>query len=350
MQAIRRMSGVKRGALVALALVSVGVLLAACAPAKPPPPPPPPPTDPHDVLVVGDSIAYSFGCVLGDASGGPGPCPSPGGFTTHNEIVGGCTISGGTILLYNGTPIDSYGCQDWPSAWAAHADTFTPKVVVIVTSGWEIMDRWSGAANGLPDRQWGGNSTDFQNARNAYQASLAGAINLFRQRGAKVIVANSAYMNPPEAQFPPGTAGAPDFLINAWYERYPDDGNVGPDPDPWNAPIAGMTYRPSKFKVDQFNASISSVVSGFGSDVVKFDFFKHFDPGNAYNDYVCPPPNDSTDVPNPTTHQCTNGAAILARDTDRAHLTQSGGHSILATYLVPCVRAVLAGDPPTACS
>ncbi|HKA93976.1 MAG TPA: hypothetical protein VKE97_09240 [Acidimicrobiia bacterium] len=337
----------KRGGLVAVALASVAVLLAACAPAKPPPPPP---TDPHDVLVVGDSIAYSFGCVLGDSGGGAGPCPSPGGFSTQNEIVGGCTISGGTILLYNGLTTDTPGCGDWPTSWAAHADKFTPKVVIIATSGWEIMDRWSGGPNGVPDRQWGGTpgSGPQASAQSAYQSSLAGAINLFRSRGAKVIVSNSAYLNPPEPQFPPGTPNAPDFIIRAWYERYPVT-NTNP-PEPWQAPVAGLTYRPSKAKVEQFNNAITNVVSSFGDPgVVKFDFFKHFDPtiggSPAYSDNICPPPNDGAD---PST-TCP-GTALDARDLDGGHLTPSGGHSILAHYLVPCVEEVLAGDPPTSCS
>ncbi len=211
------MSRVKKTASLTVALALAALVLAACVGG----PPPPPPTDPHDVLVVGDSISFSFACGLGDAAGSGESCPGPGGFTTASDIVGGCTISGGTILLYNGQTAGSYGCDNWGSAWSGDADKYTPRVVVIVTSGWEIMDRWSGDPNGLPDRQWGGNGQQFQDAKNAYQANLGLAINVFRQHGSKVIVANSAYMNPPEPQFPPGTPGAPDFLINAWYERYP---------------------------------------------------------------------------------------------------------------------------------
>ena len=289
------MSRLSRTAAVACALAVVALVLAACAPTKPPPPPP---TDPHDVLVVGDSIAFSFGCALGDDAGSGQSCPAPGGLTTHSDIVGGCTISGGTILLYNGQTADSYGCDNWPTAWSELADRFTPKVVVIVTSGWEIMDRWSGSPSGLPDRQWGGGS--FSAAAGAYSSNLTSAINVFRARGSKVVVANSAYMNPPQPEFPPGTPGAPDFLINAWYERYPVDNTTAP-PAIWQAPPGqpGLTYRPSKAKVDQFNSTITNVVSSFGDpgNVLKFNFFSHFDPGNAYSDLICPPPNDSVAPP-----------------------------------------------------
>jgi hypothetical protein len=330
----------KTVALVGVCAIAA-LVVAACAPTKPPPPPP---TDPHDVLVVGDSISFSFACGLGDAAGSEESCPGPGGFTTASDIVGGCTISGGTILLYNSQTASSYGCDNWPSAWSGDADKYTPKVVVIVTSGWEIMDRWSGDPNGVPDRQWGGSGTEFQNAKSAYQASLNGAINLFRQRGAKVVVANSAYMNPPEPQFPPGTPGAPDFLINAWYERYPIP-NTNP-PVPWQPPVQGLTYRPSKTKVDQFNAAVTQVVNGFGdpSNVLQFNMFKHFDPGNEYSDLICPPPNDGTAPP------CPGGATpIDARDPDGGHLSTPGGQGILNAYLQPCVQAVLAGDPTTSC-
>jgi hypothetical protein len=339
----------KKAAALTGALAVATLVLAACVGG----PPPPPPTDPHDVLVVGDSISFSFACGLGDDAGSGQSCPAPGGITTKSDVVGGCTISGGTILLYNGTTVDTYGCDDWPSKWAADADMFTPKVVVIVTSGWEIMDRWSGGPNGLPDRQWGGGTANApdgpaQAASSAYQANLTAAINLFRQRGAKVVVANSAYVNPPVPEFPPGTPGAPDFLINAWYERYPLTNTTTP-PDIWNPPIAGMTYRPSKTKVEQFNNAITNVVNQFGDpgSVLKFNFFKHFDPvisgSTAYSDYICPPPNDTAD---PAT--C-SGNKILARENDGGHLTSPGGQGILNTYLQPCVEAVLAGSSTASC-
>jgi hypothetical protein len=343
------MSRVKKTASVTVVLALAALALTACFG------PPPPATDPHDVLVVGDSISFSFACGLGDAAGSGESCPGPGGFTTASDIVGGCTISGGTILLYNGQTAGSYGCDNWGSAWSGDADKFTPKVVVIVTSGWEIMDRWSGDPNGLPDRQWGGGTganpdTAAQAARDAYKANLDFAIKVFRQHGSKVIVANSAYMNPPAPQFPQGTPGAPDFLINAWYERYPV-ANTAPPPmwDMTNQGYPGLTYRPSKTKVEQFNNAITSVVNSFGdpSNVLQFNMFRHFDPviaGNpAYSDLICPPPNDGAD---PST--C-SGTAILARDPDGGHLSTPGGQSILNHYLQPCVEAVLAGSSTTSC-
>ena len=97
------------------ALVATGSIIAACAPTKEPPPPPPA----QDVLVVGDSISHSFGCVLGNGGSGPGSCPGPGGesISTATEIIGGCTISGGALLFYNSIAAEQYGCIDWPSVF-----------------------------------------------------------------------------------------------------------------------------------------------------------------------------------------------------------------------------------------
>src|SRR5262249_1379904 len=139
-------SGTLRRAARCSAVVGVCIsvaLLAACVPANPPPPPPPT-SGPHDVLVVGDSLSYSYGCVLGDNNGSGDPCPALPDLTTKNANLGGCNIGGGTILVYNGGLLTSgYSCADWPSSWAQLASENQPKVVVISTSGWEIVDRWS---------------------------------------------------------------------------------------------------------------------------------------------------------------------------------------------------------------
>jgi hypothetical protein len=353
------MSRVKRTAAVTCVLAVAALVLAACAPTKPPPPPP---TDPHDVLVVGDSISYSFGCVLGDPSGGSNPCPAPGGgapFTAKSAPVGGCTISGGAVLFYNHIATSDVGCSDYSSSWAQLADENTPKLVIIVTSGWEIMDRWSDFPAGCdpndaffcptPDRQWGAGSPANDQARLAYAQNLSNAVNIFRNRGAKVLVANSMYVNPPQPEFAPGTPGAPDFLINAWYERYPA-ANTAPPPV-WNAPNQGLSYRSSKTKVDEFNSAITQTLGLVGDpDVTKFNFFSHFDPtdgtGPAYSDKVCPPPNDGA---NPTS--CP-GTAITVHDADGGHLTPTGGHDVLAAYLVSCVRGLLSisGGDTAKCS
>jgi hypothetical protein len=363
---MRMSSRAKRRASAVLALGITALILAACAPTKePPPPPPPPPQTPRDVLVVGDSISFSFGCVLGTvAAGSSGPCPAPGGggaFTTGAEIIGGCTISGGALLFYNSIATSTYGCDNWPAPFSAFADQYTPELVIIVTSGFELVDRWSSFPGGCdfgnafgcstPDRQWGGGGAPFNAAKQAYSQNLTAAINLFRSRGSKVMVSNALYVSPPEPLFPPGRPDTPDYLIRAWYERYSPSNT--PPPEAWSPPNQGLTYRPSKTKVEQFDATISEVVTGLNDpNVTVFNLWKHFAPGNpaGYSDLVCPPPNDAVA---PVGNQCPGGQVALdARDPDGSHLQAPGGHDILGYYLVPCVRSVLglAGGDPAKCS
>jgi hypothetical protein len=301
--------------------------------------------------VVGDSLAYSYGCVLGDAAGSGDPCSGQAEFTTKNGYVGACNIGGGSVLTYDGLALGSYSCSDWRTSWANLADQFQPKVVVINTSGWEIVDRWANFPNFCnaadasncpvaPDRQWGG--TNYTAARDGYAQNLTEAINLFRSRGADVLVANSPYTAPPQPFF---VEGSP-----TWYERYQtDQGDWVP---PSNA--SGYTYRPSKAKIDQLNATVASVVSGFGgTGVSMFDAYKHFSPGGVYSAYICPPPNDG--IAPGAGNSCPGGqSAILARDPDGAHLIPSspGGNDVLRYYLQPCVRALLGvtGGDVTKCS
>jgi len=232
-----------------------------------------------------------------------------------------------------------------------------------VTSGFELVDRWSSFPNGCdlnnastcstPDRQWGGSGAPLSAAQQAYTQNLQAAINLFRAHGSKVLVVNANYVNPPEPLFPPGTPDTPDFLIRAWYERY-NATNTNP-PEPWSPPNQGLTYRPSKTKVEQYNQTITSAVNALGdSDVSVFNLFSHFAPGSprAYSDCVCPPPNDA--VAPGAGNSCPDGTtAIDARDADGSHLTGSpGGQDILGYYLVPCVRALLgqSGGDVSKCS
>src|SRR5258708_27548689 len=109
-----RMSRVKKTASLTVALALAALVLAACVGG----PPPPPPTDPHDVLVVGDSISFSFACGLGDAAGSGESCPGPGGFTTASDIVGGCTISGGPMPPYHRPTPGSHRGDDSGAALA----------------------------------------------------------------------------------------------------------------------------------------------------------------------------------------------------------------------------------------
>ena len=391
--------------LAAGVLVSVGAL-SACVGG----PPPPPPTDPHDVLVVGDSVGFSFGCVLGDPgeiNGVPqGACPASPAYSTRNDWTGACTIYTGTISLYNGGQAPAPSCNSVGSGsrgdtWQDEANFFVPKVVVINTAGWEITDRWLNFV-AVPDEQWGAAGCTptntpspqcdaYVNAAVQYSSKLFDTINMFRNspNHPTVIVANAPYIAP--SQPLPAFGEVADELACSWWEPFPNSAPVSSGPDctgnatqggggQWRPQTAGITYRSSKAKLDQFNQIVQLVkTNNFAGDpnVKIFNFKKHFNagPANTYTDWVCPPPQDSTvtavsDLDWHTTgnlldtaFQCDNGQgpnsavnpwtyAINARAVDHGHLSPAGQQQILQPYIDKCVRDALGltGGDPNACN
>jgi hypothetical protein len=357
--------------LVAGVALSAAVLAACVGPppkeGPPPPPPPPPPTDPHDVLVVGDSVAFSFGCVLGDAIPGipAGGCPARPGYSAKNASVGACTIYGVTVLLYNGGTAGSPNCGPVPAApenrnWAQLADHYTPKVVVINTGGWEIVDRWVNFEP-APDSQWGfaGCSPSnhcnpaYVNAAVHYSSALFNMINEFLARGAKVLVANQPYANPLQPVPPPNEV--PPGLGCSWWEPYPNSpptaqANGEPNgltcPGQWRSPTGTTTYRSSRVKFDQFNVILHQVLTNnFGvpgnANVKFFDFKALFNqPDNAYTSHLCPPPNHEV-TPDGSLMCPGSVPAILARAPDNGHLTVAGQTNVLRPLLESCVQSML---------
>jgi hypothetical protein len=364
--------------------------------------PPPPQTEPKDVLVVGDSVAFSFGCVLGDAVAGvpASGCPASPDYSTKNFSIGACTIYGTTVSLYNGGSAGIPNCDTVPGGadnrtWAEAADHYTPKVVVINTGGWEIVDRWLSFTS-VPDSQWGGptNQQAYINAATYYSSALYQAISEFRGRGAKVVVAIQPNASPPQPEPPP--SGTPAGLECSWWEPYPPTAPASAGPDctgdatqggggTWRSPTGNTSYRSSRAKLNQFNTIVNQVLTspdpnlGFGNDpnVSSFNFKKHFnEPGtDNYTNWICPPPQDST-VPaqnvldfhtttnlTDTAFQCDNGNgpnspanpwtyAINARAPDQGHLSVAGQEQILRPYLEACIKALIpvAGGDPSKCS
>jgi hypothetical protein len=321
-------------------------------------PPPPPPTDPHDVLTVGDSVSFSFGCALGDDGGSPADgCPARPGYTTHNEYSGACTIIPGDVLLYNGGSAPAPNCNtstdEQGRTWEEAANFFVPKVVVINTAGWEVVDRWIEQSRGssTPDAQWGGSTgsgTPYQQAAVYYSYYLKNAVDMFRSKGAKVLIAETPYFDPPEPVPPPSQVG-PDFACSWWEPYDPTPPTAGGEcAGTWTPPYPGVTYRSSKNKADQLNGIVQQVKDQYypnDANVVLFNFKKHFNgPSNVYTSYVCPPPYDYTVAPDASNNcQTPQGtvAAILARTPDNGHLTVAGTFNILQPYLESCVKNLL---------
>ncbi|HYV59397.1 MAG TPA: hypothetical protein VFA62_04930 [Acidimicrobiia bacterium] len=384
--------------LLAAGVALTGGVLAACVGG----PPPPPPTDPHDILVVGDSVGFSFGCALGDPgelNGVPqSSCPGPSspGYTTRNDWTGACTMAPGTLSLYNGNQAAAPNCDTVAGGsrgetWQQDAFHYVPKVVIINTAGWEIQDRWENLV-AAPDYQWGGptNGQEYQNAAAYYSNELNNAINMFRgsPNNPTVIVTNAPYISPPQPEPPP--QDVPAGVECSWWEPFPQVPQPSTGPDctgnatagsggTWRSPTGNTTYRSSHDKLDQFNAIVNQVKSQYhGGDnkVVVFNFKSHFNagPANTYTNYVCPPPHDTDTTaqnlpdlrPSSPTFgqmvwQCDDNHdgnplnyvnAILARAADQGHLSSAGQDQILKPYIDKCVRNYLnlSGGDQTACN
>jgi hypothetical protein len=338
-----------------LSVVSVAVIVGACVGAPPPPPPPDP--GPHrDVVLFGDSNGWGIGCYLGhegiaSATNSPLPCNPQPDFSTDNEALGACTIAGGQTLLYNRQVI-APSCANWRSSWPGILDERTPRLVVLSTGGWEISDRWINFPAGCntanastcaaPDYQWGSSNPNVQQATVArYEGELRDAIALFRSRGAKVLVTNSPYYDPHEAQVP--------GLADWWYERYPDDGGSG-DPGgraDWIAPNVNLTYRPSERKTDQFNVAVKEVVDQAkiqnpAGTVEFFDLWDYTSPhspttnDDEYNDFSCGAGNFKA-----WPQSACPGSMIPQREPDHGHFTGDAYEQVIMPFMFQQVRGML---------
>jgi hypothetical protein len=338
-------------------LAVLAVVVAACQPTKPPPPPPGENPD-RDVLLLGDSVGFGVGCMLGHNGGDAGQnCPPKPGFSTWNGYLGACAVAEGLIQLYGTNPQGQFtavqgNCNahtaapdtHYASLWPALVDAVTPDLVVIVTGGWEIVNRWNENAfpsGGLctptsiftcaaPHYQMGNpanGGTLITAAKDNYKANLQNAINLIRSRPSnpKVLVLNSPYVAP-ETPDP----------SNVWYEAYPED-----EPDNWASSNTNTPYASSEVKVDNFNDAVAEVVEGFNDpdNIDWFDFWLEFSPvingDEEFSFDLCPFPDNKND---PST--CP-GEAFTARLSDAGHLT-TAGNNLLGEYLLDVVAAMLA--------
>jgi hypothetical protein len=323
-------------------LAVLAVVVAACQPTKPPPPPPQPPN--VDVLLLGDSVGFGVGCMLGDNGPDDGQsCPPKPGFSTANGYLGACAVGEGQILLYNATAVQgncNEPASDASSLWPQAVNAVDPELVVIVTGGWEIVHRWTNLPLNCdpasvflcarPDRQMGSTAEGGAlntNAVNNYMSEMTAVITAIRNTPSqpKVLLLNSPYVAPPAPSGSPGV----------WYEAYPDV-----KPGNWTSPNLATPYISSKDKIDQFNAAIETVIGQINSnDVQFFDFWAEFSPDGEYSDDLCVFPDNKLPL-----DQCP-GATFTARLEDAGHLT-TAGNNLLGEYLLPEVYAMLGIPEP----
>jgi hypothetical protein len=327
-------------------------LTASCMPVAPPPRPP----ANTDVLILGDSIGAGLGCMLGDPGGVtfPYPCPGVPGIDVSTEWVGACAISDG-YLLEMGSPTSTANnrpnCWNWRSLFADHLDFYQPDLVVFVTGGLEIVDRWTSLPPGCvassvkncspgADRQWA--STDPQlvaNAKAGFRDDLDEAIDLFRGAGMRALALNSAYFNPP----------GPSEPEPVWWEVYGPPLTANP-PAQWTQLQANLNtpFGPSKTKIDNLNAEIEDAVADRNDpDVQLFDLWDLMTPlvggVDEYSDFICVGPGDDLAQVDYDPGDCASvgATAVDVRHEDGGHLTERGNQIFLKAIL-PQIEAMLA--------
>jgi lysophospholipase L1-like esterase len=183
-----------------------------------------------------------------------------------------CTLAGGSNALesYKDGIVIGSGCPDWRTAWPPIVQQAQPDVVLVVTGGWEIVDRWFDNPPGV------GLPATIQDQQ--FQQSIADthkeAASLLSATGAKVAFTNMQYINPPEAlPAPPGVNG----IQEIWWEPY------GPNPPPnWAAPRPSQPFIASKVKTDALNKVLADTASQGGITV--FDLNKFADPKGEFTD------------------------------------------------------------------
>ena len=214
------------------------------------------------VLVLGDSVGQGLALRM----------QRDKRLAVTNAASVNCTLAAGADALesYKDGSVIGSGCPDWRTAWPPIVQQAQPDVVLVVTGGWEIVDRWLGNQPGV------GMPNTIQDPQ--FAQSIADthkeAASLLSATGAKVAFTNMQYINPPEAlPAPPGTNG----IQEIWWEPY------GPTPPPnWAAPLPGQPFIASKVKTDALNKVLADL-SGQGAITV-FDLNKFAGPKGEFTD------------------------------------------------------------------
>jgi lysophospholipase L1-like esterase len=214
------------------------------------------------VLVLGDSVGQGLALRM----------QRDKRVAVTNAASVNCTLAGGANSLesYKDGIVIGSGCPDWRTAWPPLVQQSQPDVVLVVTGGWEIVDRWFdnppgvGLPSTIQDPQFAQSISDTHKE----------AASLLSTTGAKVAFTNMQYINPPEAlPAPPGVNG----IQEIWWEPY------GPTPPPnWVAPRPGQPFLASKVKTDALNKILADLSSQ--GAITVYDLNKFADPKGAFTD------------------------------------------------------------------
>ncbi len=131
------------------------------------------------ILLLGDSLAYTLGGGLGVQAGSWGA-------TLVNQGIVGCDLDPTSIVNIEGSITQAaQGCADWPKTWQQQIDRLDPDVVALLLGRWEVSDR-------IIDGTWTRIGQPAWDDR--YSAELAQAIRILSSRGAHVVVFTLPYI------------------------------------------------------------------------------------------------------------------------------------------------------------
>lgn len=170
---------------------------------------PAPAPRPQRVLLVGDSVAATL-------ASGLEAVLAPLGVELHDRARLGCGISVGGTVDFGGAPSVSR-CDSVPDELAAATAEVDPDVVVLLSGGWDQLDR-------LIDGRWHRVGTPEHDAY--FLATVEATVGILSAGGADVLVLTNAYFEEPREP-PPGGHWAESDLwridrLNALYRLYAD--------------------------------------------------------------------------------------------------------------------------------
>lgn len=251
------------------------------------------------VLVLGDSIGQGYARGL----------ERQGDFNVINAATVNCSLVTTARLQSYNRPLTPDGsidqaCDNWRTEWPALVDQNQPDIVLVVTGGWEIVNRWFGTPGVGPAA-----TLRDQEFRDAFADAYTEAAELLSDGGAPVVFTTSWYINPPRAQ--PYQEVNPN-VYDIWWEPY------GPEDPPanWVPPIEGQDFVPSKEKIERLNKIKLKV--GKKTEATTIDVNKFVSPDREYTDTV---------------------DGVYVRAEDLSHFNEDG-NDVIAEYIAPKLQKI----------